>query len=102
MSQLESRLLPDVDIAAFLVLGLALGAGAVAILWMRDRQTLGRDAARPRPSGMQRSDPRLSSATSSPIAQSQLRDAFSALSRSALKENRDDFLRQRTDRCSSR
>jgi DNA recombination protein RmuC len=77
---------------AFLVLGLALGAGAVAILWLRDRETLGRDAARleaERDAAIRAGDARR---TELADTQAQLRDAFAALSRSALKENRDDFL----------
>jgi DNA recombination protein RmuC len=75
-----------------LMLGVAAGAGIVAALWVRDRQALVRDAARleaerdaaARSDEMQRAE----------LADSQarLRDAFAALSRAALKENRDDFI----------
>ena len=76
----------------YLALGGALGAAVVLVLWMRDRQGLVRESARleaerdaaTRSDELQRS--RLAD------SQAQLRDAFAALSRSALKENREDFL----------
>jgi DNA recombination protein RmuC len=72
--------------------GAALGAAVVLVLWLRERQAwvlavakaeAERDAA-VRSDALQREQLAAS--------QLQLRDAFSALSRSALKENRDDFL----------
>ena len=64
----------------------------VFVLWIRDRQSLVQTVARAEAErdAAVRSD--ALNATNSPAARLQLRDAFSALSRSALKENRDDFL----------
>ena len=75
-----------------LVAGAALGAVAVFVLWMRDRQSLVETVARAEAErdAAVRSD----ALQRAPLADSQLqlRDAFSALSGRALKENRDDFL----------
>ena len=78
--------------ALCLIAGVVLGAIVVAFLWMRDRQVMVQTAARAeaerdvlvRSNNEQRAE----------LAgtQTQLREAFSALSRTALKENRDDFL----------
>jgi DNA recombination protein RmuC len=76
----------------YLLLGVALGAATVLALWMRDRQSLVRDAARleAERDAAERSDTfRRSELADRDV---QLRDAFTALSRSALKENREDFL----------
>jgi len=76
----------------FLALGATVGAAVVLALWSRDRQVLVGDRARltaerdaaDRAVDIQRTE----------IAehQARLRDAFAALSRAALKENRTDFL----------
>lgn len=73
-------------------LGMALGGAAALVLWMRDRQALVTDAARltaERDSALG-----AVSAQRAEVAETQvqLREAFAALSRSALKENRDDFM----------
>lgn len=75
-----------------LAAGGAIGAGVLYVLWVRDRQSLVASLARSeaereavaRSNALQRDELAAS--------QLQLREAFSALSRSALKENRDDFL----------
>jgi DNA recombination protein RmuC len=77
---------------ALVLLALFGGAGIVGFLWMRDRQGLVRDAARlqaerdaaERSLGEQRE--------ALAENQAQLREAFEALARSALRENRQDFL----------
>jgi DNA recombination protein RmuC len=81
-----------VELLVYLLVGTALGAAAVLALWMRDRQILVRDTARleaerdaaVRSDALRRSD----------LADrdTQLQNAFSALSRAALRENREDFL----------
>lgn len=75
-----------------LLLGAALGAAGVLLFWMRDRHTLVTDTAR---LAAER-DAALNTVTAqrAEVAETQLqvRDAFAALSRSALKENRDDFM----------
>lgn len=75
-----------------LVLGVALGAAVVLVLWLRDRQTLVSTSARLE--AERNAVARSHEAQKAELAtsQAQLRDAFAALSRSALKENRDDFL----------
>ncbi len=75
-----------------LVAGAALGALVVYVFWVRDRQSLVEVVAR---SEAERDAAVRSDAQQRALLadnQIQLRDAFSALSRSALKENRDDFL----------
>ena len=76
----------------WLALGLLAGAMPFVVLWLRERQQHGANLARlvAERDATVRSleDQRRQLADS----QAQLRDAFSALSRSALKENRDDFL----------
>ncbi len=75
-----------------LAIGLAFGAGGVAILWLLERQRLVSDVARleaerdgaVRAVGEQRA---LLSAT-----QAEVRETFAALSREALKDNRADFM----------
>ena len=76
----------------YLLVGTALGAAAVLALWMRDRQTLVRDTARleAERDAAVRSDALRRSELAD--RDSQLQNAFSALSRAALKENREDFL----------
>jgi DNA recombination protein RmuC len=77
---------------ALVLLALLTGAAAVGLLWFRDRQALVRSAARlgaerdaaERSVGEQRE--------ALAASQTQLRDAFESLSRSALRENRQDFL----------
>jgi len=75
-----------------LVAGAALGAVAVHVFWMRDRQCLVEVVARSEAErdAAVRSDAQQRARLAD--NQIQLREAFSALSRSALKENRDDFL----------
>jgi DNA recombination protein RmuC len=75
-----------------LVVGAALGAVVVFVLWIRDRQSLVETVARSEAErdAAVRSDALQREQLAS--SQLQLREAFSALSRSALKENRDDFL----------
>ena len=76
----------------WLALGLLAGAMPFVVLWLRERQQHTADLARlvAERDATVRSleDQRRQLADS----QAQLRDAFSALSRSALKENRDEFL----------
>ena len=75
-----------------LTAGAALGGVLVFVLWMRDRQALVQTVARAEAEreAAVRSDAEQRAHLAD--SQAQLRDAFSALSRSALKENRDDFL----------
>ena len=78
--------------ALYLLAGASLGAIVVLVFWLRDRQTLigtsarleAERAAAVRSVALRRAE----------VAErdGQLRDAFAALSRSALKENREDFL----------
>jgi DNA recombination protein RmuC len=78
--------------AVFLATGAAAGAAVVFLLWVRDRQALIRDVARlaaERDAAARSEEMQRGRAADS---QEQLRDAFTALSRAALKENRDDFL----------
>jgi DNA recombination protein RmuC len=74
------------------LLALLGGAAAVGLLWLRDRQSLVRDAARleaERDAARAAADDQRAALTRS---HEQLRDAFEALSRSALRDNRQDFL----------
>jgi DNA recombination protein RmuC len=76
----------------FLALGVLAGALLVYVLWQRDRQRQVADVARltaERDAAARAIDDQRASLAAS---QAQLADAFSALSRSALKENRDEFL----------
>ncbi|HEY7474265.1 MAG TPA: DNA recombination protein RmuC [Vicinamibacterales bacterium] len=68
------------------------GAAAVGLLWLRDRQSFVRDAARleaERNAAEASADDQREALTQS---NAQLRDAFAHLSQSALRENRQDFL----------
>jgi DNA recombination protein RmuC len=75
-----------------LLAGGALGALVVVFVWMRDRQAMVQAMARAEAERdavvRSNAEQRAELATT----QTQLREAFSALSRSALKENREDFL----------
>lgn len=74
------------------LLALLTGAGVVGLLWFRDRQSLVRDAARleaERDAAERSVDEQRDALAAS---QTQLREAFESLSRSALRENRQDFL----------
>jgi DNA recombination protein RmuC len=75
-----------------LTAGAALGAAVVYVLWVRDRQSFVEAAARAEAErdAAVRSDAEQRARLAD--SQAQLRDAFSALSRSALRENREDFL----------
>jgi DNA recombination protein RmuC len=75
-----------------LLLGVALGSGLVLTLWFRDRHALVRDSARlqaERDAAVRSDALRRSELADRDV---QLRDAFAALARTALKENREDFL----------
>src|SRR4029450_13565255 len=74
------------------LLALVGGAGVVGLLWMRDRQALIRDTARLE--AERDAAERSLAARRETRAQNQppLRAAFDALARSALRENRQDFL----------
>jgi DNA recombination protein RmuC len=80
--------------AAFpwLIIGALAGALGVLLLWHRERQQRTADLARIQAerdaAARSLDEQRLALASS----QAQLRDAFDALSRSALRENRDEFL----------
>jgi DNA recombination protein RmuC len=80
-------------LSAFLIALGALSTAIVLVLWARDRQTLVGEVARleAERNGAARAvdEQRLALATT----QGQLREAFAALSRSALEENRGDFVR---------
>ena len=80
------------DSPVLVLLALVGGAGVVGLLWMRDRQALIRDTARLEaerdPAERSLDEQRETLAQN----QAQLRDAFDALARSALRENRQDFL----------
>lgn len=73
-------------------LGALTGAAIVVALWFRDRQRLVAEAARL--SAEQQAAARAMEAQRAELAerQAQLREAFTALSRAALRENREDFL----------
>ena len=76
----------------WLALGLLAGAMPFVVLWLRERQQHAADLARlvaERDATVRSLDDQRRQLVDS---QAQLRDAFSALSRSALKENRDEFL----------
>jgi DNA recombination protein RmuC len=75
-----------------LLAGAALGATVVIVVWMRDRQTMVQAVARAEAErdAIVRSNAEQRAELAE--TQTQLREAFSALSRSALKENREDFL----------
>ena len=80
------------DSSLVALLALFAGAAAVGLLWLRDRQSLVRDAARleaERDAAERSVDDQREALAASHV---QLRDAFEALSRSALRENRQDFL----------
>ncbi|MEO7189775.1 MAG: DNA recombination protein RmuC [Vicinamibacterales bacterium] len=77
--------------ALVLLVGGLLGAAALAILWLRDRQTLVQNIARlqaERDAAAGSADQQRALLTQT---QAQVRDTFAALSREALKENRSDF-----------
>ena len=74
-----------------LVVATALGAAFVALLWMRDRQSLVRATARleaERDAALRAVNDQRALLTQT---QAQVHDAFAALSREALKENQADF-----------
>ncbi len=74
------------------VLGVVFGALAVAVLWLRDRQTWTADAARlraERDAAARAVDDQRALLVAT---QAQIRDSFAALSREALAENRAEFL----------
>ena len=80
------------DSPVSVLLALFGGAAAVGLLWLRDRQSLVRNAARleaERDAAQRSADEQREAVAAS---HAQLRDAFDALSRSALRENREDFL----------
>ena len=80
------------DSPVSVLLALFGGAAAVGLLWLRDRQSLVRNAARleaERDAALRSADEQREALAAS---HAQLRDAFDALSRSALRENREDFL----------
>lgn len=80
------------DSPVSVLLALFGGAAAVGLLWLRDRQSLVRNAARleaERDAAQRSADEQREALAAS---HAQLRDAFDALSRSALRENREDFL----------
>jgi DNA recombination protein RmuC len=80
------------DSPVLVLLALFGGAGVVGLLWMRDRQALIRDTARleaERDAAERSLDEQREALAQN---QAQLRDAFDALARSALRENRQDFL----------
>ncbi|HYN10140.1 MAG TPA: DNA recombination protein RmuC [Vicinamibacterales bacterium] len=80
------------DSLVLVLLAFLGGAAAVGLLWLRDRQSLVRDAARleaERNAAEASADDQREALARS---HAQLRDAFEALSRSALRENRQDFL----------
>lgn len=80
------------DSPVSVLLALFGGAAAVGLLWLRDRQSLVRNAARleaERDAAQRSADEQRDALAAS---HAQLRDAFDALSRSALRENREDFL----------
>ena len=77
------------------LLGAAIGAAAVGLSWLFERQRTAVQLARleaERDGAIRAVDEQRAILTHT---QAQLREAFSALSRSALKENRDDFLHGR-------
>ena len=76
----------------WVLLGAAFGAAGVVILWLRDRQSFVGDVARlaAERDAVIRSAERERADVA--VRETELRDAFTALSRSALKENRSDFL----------
>jgi DNA recombination protein RmuC len=84
------------DSPVFVLLALFGGAAAVGLLWLRDRQSLVRDAARleAERDAAERSAAEQREALA--LSHAQLREAFDALSRSALRENREDFLHDAT------
>src|SRR5262245_36712440 len=80
-------------LTAFITLltGAVVGAMVVLLVWMRDRQAMVQAVAR---AEAERDAVRSNTEHRTELAETQtrLREAFSALSRSALKENREDFL----------
>lgn len=78
--------------ALFFALGAALGAVVALVLWMRDRQALVAETARLAAERNSAVDAVNAQRAEVAETQVQLREAFAALSRSALKENRDDFM----------
>jgi DNA recombination protein RmuC len=79
-------------IALSLLVGLLAGAVFVRLLWLHERQRVSAQLVRSeaeREAALRSVDAQRDALTQT---QTQLRDAFAALSRSALKENRDDFL----------
>ena len=76
----------------FLLVGLLGGALGTYVVWMRDRQCIGSDNARlqaERDAAARAVEEHKLSARDNAM---QLREAFAALSRDALKDNRQDFL----------
>ena len=79
------------NLAFFLIVGGLLGGALVAIAWLRDRQDLVRFVARleaERDGAIRAVNDQRELLTHTQL---QVRDAFAALSRDALKENRTDF-----------
>jgi len=79
-------------IALSVVLGVAAGALVVRLLWLADRNALAAKAARldaERQAAVREAD---AERARSAETQAQTRDAFAALSRDALRDNRQDFL----------
>ena len=80
------------DSPVSVLLALFGGAAAVGLLWLRDRQSLIRATARleAERDAAERSVTEQREALA--LSHAQLREAFDAMSRSALRENREDFL----------
>jgi DNA recombination protein RmuC len=80
------------DSTLLLLAGLALGASVTTVVWLVGRQQLVADRARLQAEldATQRAADEQKAALAQ--AQAQLRDTFAALSKDALKENRQDFL----------
>jgi len=79
-------------IALGVLAGIAVGAVVVRLLWLADRQALAASAARleaERDAALREAD---AERTRSDETHAQAQDAFAAVSRAALKENRDEFL----------
>jgi DNA recombination protein RmuC len=83
----------------YLVLGLLTGALAVFALWSRDRSRLTADSARLQADAARLQAERDAALRAAEVqradaadTESQLRETFAALSRDALKDNRDEFL----------
>src|SRR5262245_25091487 len=81
-------------LTAFIALltGAVVGAMVVLLVWMRDRQAMVQAVARAEAERDAVVRSNTEHRTELAETQTRLREAFSALSRSALKENREDFL----------